>query len=60
MTAQEWLDLALSGTTVVDVGQLDKEARKLLDRAVKTAQLMRWREPWLGCLGRERFHWARA
>ena len=55
----KWVEHALAGNTVVDIGtNLSKVDKAALNKAVKAGQLVRWREPWMGYMGPERFHWA--
>jgi hypothetical protein len=42
-TASHHLQRALSGDVVVDIGQIDKEERRALDRAVKRGEIVKWR-----------------
>ncbi len=56
MTQEEWLAQAHK-ETVVDIGQLEPRTKHALDREAKAGRLIKWREPWLGCIGSPRSHW---
>lgn len=56
MTAQDWLNVALSGSPVWDIGQLDKTTKRQLDRLVRDGKLSKSKLCWMN-LGRPRSVW---
>lgn len=42
----DFVEAALKGSVVVDIGQIDAATRRALDREVKAKRLERWRGHW--------------
>ena len=46
-----FLDRALAGEVIVAIGQIDRDARRELDREVRAGHLERWRGYWAPVAG---------
>ena len=49
-TTAQWIEIALSGELVVDIGQIDKATARELNRLVKAGKLARCRGFWSSML----------